>query len=141
MNVKKMDVTSFGIGQIKPLGLRSVSLTANVGLDNNSSGFSVYDIEGVVKRNGNEFGTFSAEPVTVRRKSSEIHELKGIANLSPSIPAFEIMSLMSSKSLEEFTVSLSCKVKPKGGIAKKVKFEDVPAKVILDRFKKQQKWM
>ncbi|MDE5890807.1 MAG: hypothetical protein K2H10_07320, partial [Bacteroidales bacterium] len=133
VDYKNLKITSFSIDQLTPSGLRSLSGTASVGVDNPSAEFSIYNIEGTIRRGGVEFGTFSANPVTVAGKSSSVCKVSGTMSLSPSVPIFEVLSIAASMSVDDFTVSVSCTVKPRGGAAKKVNLSDVPARAILNK--------
>ncbi|MCM1503064.1 MAG: hypothetical protein NC115_10430 [Bacteroidales bacterium] len=133
VDYKNLKITSFSIERIAPQGLRSVSGTAKVGVDNPSAAFSIYNIEGVVKKNATEFGTFSVNPVSVAEKSAQICTVNGTMSLSPSVSILEVLSVAASMSVDDFTVSISCTVKARGGVAKKVNLKDIPAKAILNK--------
>lgn len=137
VDYKNLKITSFSIDSLSPQGFRSVFGTASVGIDNPSLAFSVYDISGIVKKSGTEFGTFSVNPVTVPEKSSSVCKVSGTMSLSPSVSILEVLSVAASMKVDDFTVSVSCTVKPRGGIAKKVNLEDVPAKAILNKLNRK----
>ncbi len=53
--------------------------------------------------------------------------MKGSLSLNNSVSVVELFSMLSDFRIEDCTVDLSLKVKPRGGIARKVVMKDVPA--------------
>lgn len=137
VDYKNLKITSFKIDNITPEGLRSVSGTASVGVDNPSAGFSIYNVAGTVKRGGKDFGTFTAEPVKVEPKSSMVYNVSGTMSLASQVSILEVLSTVTSLKVDDFTVDVSCTVKPRGGAAKKIELRGIPARKVLNKL--QQK--
>lgn len=136
VDVRKLDVTSVKVNSVSPEGFRAVKGSATVGISNKSGGFQVYDIEGTVRRGTQDLGRFAVEPVTVLARTEGQYPVKGRLSLSDNVSALELLSLIPKFNASEYKVDLSFKVKPKGGAAKKMKFEDIPAEQLIRMLRK-----
>lgn len=135
VDINDIEITSFKINSVIPKGLKSVSGTVSVGVNNGTKGFTISDIEGTIYRNGTDIGTFTADPVTVEAKTSATYKVTGVLNLNSNISVLEILALAADFNAEEFTVSVSAKFDVKGGVSKRVELEKVPVKKVLSRVK------
>lgn len=136
INPKNISVTSFKIDSIKPTGLRSVNGSAKVGVSNTGVEFTVFDITGTVKRKGAEFGTFTIEPVTVAGKSEQVYTVSGSASLVSALSVASAISAVLTWDVEDYTIDISCKIKPRGGVVVPFERKDIPASKIAARLKK-----
>lgn len=135
VNVNRLQVTSFHIDSVTPDGFRSVSATASATVANGSVGFSVYDIYGTVKRQGQELGVFSVEPFSVKPRSSGKYSVSGELSLAQGISLMEMIAVVKELDIDDFTVDISLKVKARGGAPQKLQLKDVPARHIIDIMK------
>lgn len=136
INQKNITVTSFNIDSIKPTGLRSVNGSAKVGVKNAGQEFTVYDITGTVKRKGADFGSFAIDPVTVAGKSEQTYKVSGSASLVSALSVASAISAVLTWDVEDYTIDISCKIKPRGGAARPIVLKDIPASKIAGRLKK-----
>ena len=81
---------------------------------------------------GNVFGTFSADPITVRAKTAAVYPLNCSAALSSEVSLGEILKLARSYDLAEFTVDVEALIRLKSGIAKRFKLKDLNVKEMLE---------
>ena len=135
VNFNDLKITSFKVDKVLPQGFKSVLWSAYVGVDNPSVEFSLYDISGTIKRGSAPLGDFSAEPVTVKGRTEGTYSVKGSLSLNNSVSVVELFSMLSDFRIEDCTVDLSLKVKPRGGIARKVVMKDVPASSVYRMIK------
>lgn len=135
VDVRKLDVTSFNVNSVSPEGFRAIRAAATVGIDNPSGSFRIYEMEGTVHRGQQELGSFVIDPVTVAARTEDRYTVKGRLTLNDSISAFELLSLIPKFKISEYNVDLCFKIKPKGGVAQKVKLRDIPAEKLISMLK------
>jgi len=123
--VKDIKVTSCSLESFSPRGLRSVDAVLAIGIDNPSVAFRITSLEGVVKYNGEDFATYTADTVSVDRKSSKVYDVPCSAVLSESVTLMKALSIISNGDLEGFTTDVKAKVKLKGGAGTTLNYKDI----------------
>ncbi len=134
VNYKKVKLTSVSIGSVSPSGLKSVDGTVKIGIENNSCEFTIQDIQGTVYRSGTEIGTFTADDVTVATGSAT-YTVGGNLSINSNISIIEIISIAAKFKIDDFTMDLTLKVKPKGGAAVKVSRENIAVSDLINTLK------
>lgn len=132
VNINKLDISSIHVDSITPAGFRSLAGSASVTVDNRSVGFEVYDIGGIVKKDGMEFGSFAIAPIAVKARTKDSYTVSGQVSLSQSVSVLGMLSMFESMDIDDFTVDISLKVKAKGGAAQKFALKDVPARDVFN---------
>lgn len=122
---KDIRITSYSLVSVSPRGFRAVDAVLALGIDNPAMAFTISDLEGTVKNDGEPAATFTAEPVSITRKSSEIYEVPCHAALDSGITLADAIKLVSSKDFSPYTVDVSFQVKTKSGISKVMKYNDL----------------
>ncbi len=134
VNYKKVKLTSVSIGSVTPAGLKAVNGTVKLGIENNSSEFTISDISGTIYRSGSEIGSFSADPITIATGSAT-YSLVGTVSLSSSVSIIEIISIATNFKIDDFSIDLTLKLKPKGGAATTVTRRDVAVGELVNSLK------
>lgn len=129
---KDIEVTSFSLKSFSPNGLKAVDAVLSIEVDNPTIAFSLTDIEGVVYYEGEEFATYAGGPISIKGKCLGAYELPCSLRLSPSISLFSVLKIASSGNLEGLTTDVQAKVVLKGGIAKTLKYKDLPIQDLID---------
>lgn len=137
VNFNRVEVSSFHIDSITPSGFRSVSATASAMVSNRSAEFSVYDIYGVVRSKGHVFGDFSIEPFTVKARTDGKYSVNGSLSLGQNVSMMDILSIARDLDINDFTVDISLKIKPKGGAVRRVEMKDLPAGRVIELMKRR----
>ncbi|MGN0189442.1 MAG: hypothetical protein ACI395_08010 [Candidatus Cryptobacteroides sp.] len=129
LNLKDFKILSFKAEQIVPQGFKSLKGVATVEYSNPSSSFDVYDIEGAVYCKGSLFGTFTVDPLSVQGKGTSSCTVSGVFSItSPVSSVIQVISMLTGGfNVNDYTIDISAKVKPKGGVAKDVGLKGVPA--------------
>lgn len=123
--IKDIEVTSCGIESYSLQGLRSVKAVLSVGIDNPSLGFTVTDLEGTVKYNGENFAKYTADSVSVEGQCSKVYDLPCTATLSDGVGLMQIMQVAGNRSLDGFTTDVQAKVRLRNGVGKKLKIKNI----------------
>ncbi len=136
ISLDDINITSAKISSITPTGLKSVKGTATVGVNNETSEFTLSEISGTVYKDGTTIGTFTADDVTVLGKTNADYTVSGRFALSNSISILEVISIATNLKLDDLSADLTFKIKPKGSVGKTVELEQVPVKQLISAVKK-----
>ena len=123
--VQDIKVTSVAIDSFSLKGLRSVETTLALTVDNPVIAFTLSDIEGTLFYKGDEFVIFSADKLKVKGKRVAQYPLDAQASLAGDVSLINVLGLLSSYNLSNFTVSVGAKVKVLG-ISKTFSFTEIP---------------
>lgn len=124
-SVKDINVSSFAVKSVSLSGLKAVKAVLALGIDNPTVGFTISNLNGVIKNNGNEFATFSAGKLPVLKRSNKVYPLSCDGALAKDVGLLDLMKLAGGKDFSGMTVDLSVKVKLKCGIGKTLRFKDL----------------
>ena len=123
--VKDIKVTSCGLESYALKGLRSVDAVLAVGIDNPTFAFTVMDVSGTVKYNGEDFATYTADTVNVEKKCSKVYDLPCSATLSDGVSLKQLMRIAGKSGLEGFTTDVTATVRLKSGAGKTFTFKNI----------------
>lgn len=123
--VKDIKVTSCGLESYSLKGLRSIDAVLAVGIDNPTFAFTVMDVSGTVKYNGEDFATYTADTICVEKKCSKVYDLPCTATLSDGVSLMKMMQIVKKGNLEGFTTDVTATVKLKSGAGTTMKFKDI----------------
>ena len=123
--VKDIKITSVGLESFSPKGFRSADAVLAIGIDNPAMGFIITKVNGMLKYNGEDFATYSADSLSVDKKSVKVYDLPCSAELSESVGLRQVMALLKNGSLEGFTTDVEAHVTLKNGVGKTFKFKDL----------------
>lgn len=123
--VKNIKVTSCGLESYSLKGLRAIDAVLAVGIDNPTFAFEVMDVNGVVKYNGEDFATYTADTIAIDKKCSKVYNLPCTAVLSDGVSLMKLAQIAKNGSLEGFTTDVTAKVKLKSGAGTTLKFKNL----------------
>jgi len=123
--VKDIKVTSCGLESYSLKGLRSIDAVLAVGIDNPALAFNVTDVSGIVKYNGEDFATYTADSISVEKKCSKVYDLPCTATLSDGVSLMRLMQIAKKGNLEGFTTDVTATVKLKSGAGKTFRFKNI----------------
>lgn len=123
--IKDIKVTSCGLESYTLKGLRSVDAVLAVGIDNPTFAFTVMDVSGTVKYNGEDFATYTADTISVEKKCSKVYDLPCTATLSDGVSLMKMMQIVKKGNLEGFTTDVTATVKLKSGAGTTLRFKDI----------------
>lgn len=130
--VKDIKVTSCGLESYSLKGLRSIDAVLAVGIDNPTFAFKVMDVSGVVKYNGEDFATYTADTVSVDKKCSKVYDMPCTATLNDGISLMKLMQIVKKGNLEGFTTDVTVTVKLKSGAGKTFRFKNIDLKKMTE---------
>ncbi len=130
--IRQIKVTGCSLVSFSPVGLRGGNAELAVAIENPAMQFTLEDIVGTVYRSGNVFGTFSADPITVRARTAAVYPLKCSAALSQEVSLGEVLKLTRSYDPAEFTVDVEALIRLKSGVGKRFKLKDLNVKEMLE---------
>lgn len=123
--VKDIKVTSCGLESYTLKGLRSIDAVLAVGIDNPTFAFTVMDVSGTVKYNGEDFATYTADTISVDKKCTKVYDLPCTATLSDGVSLMKMMQIVKKGNLEGFTTDVTATVKLKSGAGTTLRFKDI----------------
>lgn len=132
---KQIRPVSAELEAFTPRGFRAVEAVIALEMDNPASQIALSEIEGVISRSGKVFGRVAVDPFIMNARSVETYHLNVVLTLDEGVSLFELMSLLKSNVLEEFTVDFHAKASLKSGASKKVAFEGLPLKELYELVK------
>ena len=130
-DIRDLEVTSVEIESIAPNGLRGVNVWLAVGIDNPAFQVGLSEIEGSLKLSGKVLGRMTMDPFTLRARSAEIYHFRASLNIEQEVTLMEILSLIDKETLNQCMVDVSVKATLKGGVSKRLKFNDIPLTDLL----------
>ena len=130
--IQNIRMTSWAVESVSPVGLRGLTAELAVGIENPAMQFTLEDIEGVLFYKGKEFIVYSADPVTVRRKSAAVYPLNCAAHLGGEFSLLGALSLLRDYDLADFTTDIHARVRLRGGASKAFTFKDIPIKELME---------
>jgi len=123
--MKDIKVTSCALESYSLNGLRSIDAVLAVGIDNPTFAFKVMDVSGIVKYNGEDFASYTADTISVDKKCSKVYDLPCTATLSDGVSLMKLMQIVKNGSLEGFTTDVTATVKLKSGAGATLKFKNI----------------
>lgn len=130
--VKDIKVTSVGVESYSLKGLRSLDAVLALGIDNPTFAFTVTDLSGILKYNGEDFAFYSADTINVDKKSVKVYDLPCTATLSEGVGLMQVAQMARKGSLEGFTTDIEAKVKLKGA-SKTLRFKDLDLQKLAEK--------
>lgn len=141
LNLKEFKILSFKAEQIVPQGFKSIRGVATVEYSNPSVDFDVFDIEGAVYCQGSLFGRFTVDPVSIKGRGTSSCTVSGVFTItSPLSSVIQVLSMLTGGfNVNDYTIDINAKVKPKGGVVKAVGLKDVPVSKVTGVIKSVSK--
>lgn len=136
--IKKLEdirVTSANVSNLTPDGMRGIKLDLAVGVDNPGVQVSLSEISCSFKHSGKVLGKVAVDPFTIHACTEEVYSIKANVSLSENTSLFDIGRLMDKAVLEEALVDFSAIVRLKSGLSRKLVYNDVPVKKLLETAK------
>jgi len=130
--IRNIRVTSWAVESVSPTGLRGLTADLAVGVENPAMQFTLEDIEGVLYYKGTEFVHYTADPVTVRRKSTAVYPLHCKAILGGEYSVLSVLGMARNYDLADFTTDIHARVRLRGGASKSFDFKDIPIKDLIE---------
>lgn len=133
--LEEMRVTSADVRNIMPDGLRAVTLDLAVGVDNPGVQVSLSEISCSFKHSGKVLGNVVVDPFTLHARCEEIYDLRANVSLNETTSLFDLGKLLDKAVLDEAVVDFSAVVKLKSGVSRKLVYNDIPLKKLLETAK------
>ena len=130
-DIRDLEVTSVKVESIIPNGFRGVNVGLAVGVDNPAFQVGLSEIEGSLKLSGKVLGRMTMDPFVLQARSAEVYHLNASLNIEPGATLADILSLMDKETLNKCLVDVSVRATLKGGISKRLNFNDIPLTDLL----------
>ena len=112
-----------------------MKLVLDVEVDNPGAQVSLSEISATLEHSGKILGVVAVEPFVLDARSDEIYSLNADVDLGEEASVADLGRLLNKKALDETLVDVSAKVRIRKGIVRKVEFNDVPLKKLLEAVK------
>ena len=125
--IKEIQVTSVGVKYVTPVSARSVEGVLLLGIDNPAMGFTVSNVEGVIRHYDRVMGFFTAGTVPVMARTAQVYELPCTATLAEDVSFLDVMAIAARRSLDGMTADVTLNIKLGSGNGKgmKLKFKKI----------------
>lgn len=123
--MKDIKVTSVGLDSFAPRGFRSADAVLAIGIDNPTLAFTITDLAGVLKYNGEDMATYKADSLTIDKKCSKVYTLPCSATIGENVGLGQVLKMVSQGSMKGFTTDVEAHVRLKNGLGKTLKFKDL----------------
>ena len=133
--LEDMKITSAKIESIMPDGLKGMVLDIAVGVDNPGTQVSLSEISCSFKHSGKVLGKVAVDPFTLNAKTADVYHLKANVQLGENTSLFDFGRFLDKSALDEAVLDLSADVKLKSGLSKKLVYNDIPLKKLLEAAK------
>lgn len=130
-------ITSARIVSLTPSGLRAVDAVLEAGVDNPAMAFTVAYARGTVYYDGEPLLDYSAEPVTVKRRSSGTYQVNARGTLANGVSVLQVLGIAGKLDVNRFTVDIDATLKA-GGRKKDISLRRVPLARIREAAKALQ---
>ncbi len=134
--LEDLRITSASIAGMSPDGLKGIRLDLLVGIDNPGTQVSLSEISCDVKHFGKVLGMVAVDPFTLHSKTEETYSLKADVRLGDGLTLFDAGKLLNKDALDEVTVDIRAKVSLRGGAHKRLNFNDIPLKKLIETAKR-----
>ena len=130
-------ITSAKLVSLTPSGLRAVDAVMEVGVDNPAMAFTVSYARGTVYYAGQPLLDYSAQPVTVKRRSTGVYEVNARGTLADGVSVLRMLGLAGNIDLNRITVDIDATLKA-GGRKKNISLGNVPVARIKEAVEQLQ---
>lgn len=120
---KKVHIQSYSVKYVVPTSARSADLVLKVGVENETVGFSVTDISGVIKMNEEPVATFTADNVALKGRTTEVYEVPVQAELCEGVSIIRILLMVGQGSADGLSADIDARV-AKAGLSKRFSVKD-----------------
>lgn len=129
---KDISITSCDLKTISPNGLKAVDMLLSVGVHNPTVAFTLSDIIGELHDEDRVYASFSGGPVSVEKKSDDVHDLPCSVALGDNLSLFNALNVLKTRDISTMKINVSAVVRLKNGLHKTLRYEDMSVKEILD---------
>lgn len=130
-------ITSAKLASVTPSGLRAVDAVMEVGVDNPAITFTVVYARGTVYYAGQPLLDYSAQPVTVKGRTSGVYEVNARGTLADGVSVLQVLGIARNIDMDRITVDIYATLKA-GGRKKDISLEKVPLAKIREAAKAMQ---
>ena len=115
---KKIDILSYGVRYVVPTSARSADMVLNLEIENRTVGFTVSDLHGVIRKDGTDIATFTADDFAVKGKTTDTYRLPVQAELCEGVSLLQVLVLAGTGGLDGLTADVEARAS-KAGIARR----------------------
>lgn len=120
---KKVHIQSYGVKYVVPTSARSADLVLQVGVENETVGFSVTDIHGTIKVDDENIATFTAQDVALKGKTTDVYDVPVQAELCEGVSIIRVLLMVGLGSTDGLSADIDARV-AKAGLSKKFSVRD-----------------
>lgn len=130
---KDIKVNSFELTRVIPVGLSALEAEVNVEIDNPTVGFTVENVEGLLKMDGDSCMTVTSDQIKIAKKSTQHYAIPLHGKLADGFNPFQLLNILGTKDLSVFTIDVKAHGALKGGIGKDIEYKDIPLTSLIDK--------
>lgn len=119
----KVHIRSYGVKYVVPTSARTADVVLKVTVENETVGFSVTDIHGLIKLADEDIATFTADNVALKGKTTEEYEVPVQAELCEGVSIIRVLLMAGLGETEGLSADIDANV-AKAGMKKKVSVRD-----------------
>lgn len=132
-SVKDIEVTSFNIISATPRGINELYATIELGIKNPIMAFTVQNVEGTIKIDGNPCIVLTSDQLLVDGNTEKAYLVPVKGRLSNDFNPWQLLDLLNEKDFSKLTVDATAKVALRSGIGKNIVVKDMPLDKLLKK--------
>lgn len=130
-SVNDIEVTTFNIISITPRGATELYATVELGIRNPMMAFTLQDMEGTIKMDGQPCIRLTADQLIVDGKSDKVYVIPVKGKLMDGFNPWQLLDVLKDYDFSKLTVDVSARVSLKSGVGKDVAIKDVSLEKLL----------
>ena len=132
-SVNDIEVTTFNIISVTPRGATELYATIELGIRNPIMAFTLQDMEGTIKMDGQPCIRFTADQLMVDGKSDKVYVIPVKGKLMDEFNPWQLLSVLKDNDFSKMTVDASARVSLKPGVGKNIAFKDMSLEKLLKK--------
>ena len=132
-SINDIAVTNFNIISVTPRGTNELYATIELGIRNPVIAFTLQDMEGTLKVDGQPCIRITADQLMVDGQSDRVYVIPVKGKLIDGFNPWQLLSVLKDNDFSKFTVDVSARVSLKSGIGKDIAIKDVSLEKLLKK--------
>ena len=132
-SINDIAVTNFNIISVTPRGTNELYATIELGIRNPVIAFTLQDMEGTLKMDGQPCIRITADQLRVDGQSDRVYVIPVKGKLIDGFNPWQLLSVLKDNDFSKFTVDVSARVSLKSGIGKDIAIKDVSLEKLLKK--------
>ena len=131
--VNDIEITYFNVISITPRGASELYATIELGIRNPIVAFTLQDMEGTIKMDGQPCIRLTADQLIVDGKSDKVYVIPVKGKLMDGFNPWQLLEILQNYDFSKLTVDISARVSLKSGVGKNIAVKDLALEKLLKK--------